>query len=781
MPAPAFPSLAESLPWLAAAHRGDCYTGDLHPPGALHAAFVRAAHPHAEILGIETGPARHPDVVAVWTADDLPASLSPIPCIVPIVNRDGTSRADPPRTLMAADRCRHQGEVLAMVVARSEQAARLAAARVQVRYRPLPAVCDAEQAIAAAAPAVWQEAPGNQCFDWELGDPAERDRVFARARHIVRRRLRNNRIIISPMETRNAIAACVPGRDARVLVSATQGAHWVRDIIARDVLHWPAERLEVITPRVGGSFGTKIFVYPEQVLTLIAADRLQATVKWSATRTEACLADIQGRDNHTDAALALDGDGRILGIATDTLANLGAFLSNYGPFSSTTCGAPLLCGPYRIGTVYARVRGVFTHTAPIDSYRGAGRPEAHYVLERLIDEAARELKLDAVALRQRNLIDEQQDLPYTTATGIRIDSGMFRANMARALQEADHAGFAERRRQSAERGLRRGLGVANFLETNGGFALAKMMERHTGGLPRESARIRFAADGSVRLDVGTQSAGQDHRRAYARILADHLGLPVACIAVHEGLTDQLQQGTGTGGSKSMLSGSTAILQAGDAVIEQARHWLAGRTGRDPGHVNWRDGALCIDEIPLTLSDAARMAHSAVGGEHPFDVHLTATMQSGTYGNGCHVCELEADPATGATRVLRYVAVSDFGTIVSQADVIGQQCGGIAQGLGQALLEECRYDESGHLASADLGSYHLPQASDLPAITVLFQASACQTNRLGLKGCGEAAASAAPPAIMNALHDALAPDLHELIQMPATAQRVWSALRQPRKT
>jgi carbon-monoxide dehydrogenase large subunit len=767
--------LPDALPWLADAYDGKCFTADLNPPGALHAAFVRASHPHAEILSIE-GVADDPEVVGFWTARDLPGH-APIPCIIPLLNRDGTNRADPPRTLMAGSRCRHEGEILAMVVARTERAARRAAAAARVTCRPLPAVVDAWDAIAPNAPQLWEEAPRNVCFDWQLGDDAAKYAAFQGAHRVVHRKLRNNRVVIAPLETRNAIAAPIGNTDSFVLISATQGANWVRDIIARDVLGWEKERLEVLTPLVGGSFGSKIFVYPEQVLVLLASAELRATVKWSATRKESFLTDIQGRDNCTDAYLALDAQGRILAIATDTIANLGAHLSNYAPFSSTTCGAPLLCGIYDIGVVHARVRGVFTNSAPVDSYRGAGRPEAHYVLERMIDEAAHELGMDPVELRLRNALDESR-MPCTTVTGIRIDSGMFRANIRRALIEADYAGFARRRAESLAAGLKRGIGMANFLETNGGFALAKIMERDNGQLPIETARIAFTAEGRLHLDIGTQSSGQDHRGAYAEILAFRLGVPPGCIDVFQGRSDRLRQGTGTGGSKSMLSGSTAILEAATALIEKARSWLASRMQRAAADFVWEDGYFQLDDMRLPILNAAKMADFERSAEHPFDVQVTSTIRAGSYGNGCHICEVEVEPETGVARVVRYAAVSDFGNIVRLADVIAQQHGGIAQGIGQALTEHCVYDSEGRLATDDFASYHLPQAWDIPEIRLVFQSSPCQTNELGLKGCGEAAISASPPAIMNALHDALRNDLHGLIQMPATPQSIWTALHLP---
>lgn len=763
-----------SLPWLEEAYLGQCFTADVHPPSGLHAAFVRAKHAHAEILSVTSDHLDSREVVGFWTAKDLPDTLAPIPCIIPITNRDGSARTDPPRTLMASSRCRHEGEIIAMVVATSQRAARRAAKQVHVEYRPLVAVDDASEAVRADGPRIWDDAKGNVCFDWEMGNAARRDEAFRSAAHVVQLKLRNNRVVIAPIEPRSAIGTYIEHSDSYLLITPTQGANWVRDVIARDVLGWDPRRLDVLTPLVGGSFGAKIFVYPEQVLVLLAAEWLKASVKWSGTRYESFVADVHGRDNHTEASLALDAQGRFIAIATDTIANLGAHLSNYAPFSSTTCGAPLLCGIYQFEQVYARVRGVFTNTAPIDSYRGAGRPEAHYVLERLIDVAASQLGIDPAELRLRNAIDETK-LPYTTATGIHIDSGMFRQNILRAMKAADYTGFGARRAVSVARGLMRGIGMANFLETNGGFALAKLMEKDTGQLPRETARILVAPSGLIQVDVGTQSSGQDHRGAYARILADYLAVPLDHIKVHQGRSDRLRHGTGTGGSKSMLSGSAAILEAADALIVQARRWLAESAGCPVSDIVWDERRLRLDDTALSFLELVRMMDASAPGETPFDVEVTATILAGTYANGCHVCEVEVDPSTGLTRVVRYTAVCDFGKVISVSDVLAQQHGGIVQGIGQALIESCRYGADGRMSTAGLASYHLPQAGDIPELQIVLQENLTLKNRLGLKGCGEAGASAAPPAVINALNHALGSRVLHPVQMPATPETVWMAL------
>lgn len=761
--------------WISEAREGRCFTDDLLPPGCLHAAFTRSPHAHALIESIEhaASSADADGVLAILTARDLPSRIRPIPCIVPLTNRDGSARADPPRTLLAADRVRHQGEAVAMVVARTPQQARRAARRLQVRYRTLPAVSDGVQAVTPDAPQVWDEAPGNVCFDWEMGDARAAQAAFESAAYIVEASVRNNRIIVAPLETRNAIGYHDPKTGNKVLVTASQGVHWVRKVVASDVLGIPESTLEVVTPRVGGSFGSKIFVYPEQVLVLIASERLGAPVKWVSERSEAFVSDTQGRDQFSRAQMALDPEGRIVALRVDTLANLGAHLSNYAPFNATTCGAPMLSGGYRIGVVHARVRGVFTHTPPVDSYRGAGRPEANYLVERLIDHAARSLGIDRAELRRRNLI-RRSDLPYTSATGITMDSGMLDRNMEHALVLAGYASFEDRRQQSLARGYLRGIGVANFVEANGGLALARLME--AGGLPRESARIAFLADGTLRLDVGTQSSGQGHARTYAEVLSRALRISPTHIQVRQGRTDRLAYGTGTGGSKSLLAGSSAILLAADEVLEKARLWAANRWGVETGELEWQNGVLAGPAIRSSLLELVRDARGQCEGAHAFDVEAIATIRHGTYGNGCHVCEVEVDPRTGQTRILRYVGVHDFGNLVSPEQVASQLRGGITQGIGQALFEDCRFDpEDGRLLSADMGSYHLPQASELPTFELHFEGSACATNRLGVKGCGESGASGASPAVMNAIDDALGEFRGPDLQMPATAQRVWECL------
>jgi carbon-monoxide dehydrogenase large subunit len=770
--------------WLRVARSGHVFTEDICPEDCLHVAFVRSPHAHARIIDIQKNIEDMDGVTVVWTAADLPDHVRPIPCIIPLLNRDGTSRADPPRTLLAHEKVRHQGEAVAMVIAKTARMAAAAARRVEVIYEPLPSVTDSVQALAPDAPLVWDDIPNNLCFDWETGDEAAVEIAMKSAASVVEAYIVNSRVIVNPLETRSAIGWVDPVTGNRILISPSQGVNWSRDVIARDVLGWDPSTVEMITPRVGGSFGVKIFVYPEQVLVLLAAQRLGRAVKWVASRKEAFLSDTQGRDHRTRVRLALDADGHFLAIRADTDANLGAFLSNYGPFNPTGCSTPVLPGAYRIGAMYSRVRGAHTHTTPIDSYRGAGRPEANYVLERVIDIAALELGLDRVELRKRNLL-RPEDLPYTTSTGVRLEGGLFADNLTRTLQKIDYAGFPSRRRRSNVNNKLRGLGFANFLETNGGMAIARLTE--PGGLPRESARICFYRDGRLRADVGTQSSGQGHRVSYAKILADHLNYDQAAISVHQGRTDRLAQGLGTGGSKSLLTGSTALLKAADAVIQNARSWVSAHWNIPLEQTRWEGGQLVCGAHYFSLQDLAIRAATDLPAHapHPFAVEVCATIEKGTFANGCHACELEIDPDTGAVEILHYVCVNDFGVIISDDKVRGQVLGGSAQGIGQALLEDCQFDhDSGQLLTGDLGRYHLPQVSTIPRIEIVLNQGSAGSNRLGIKGCGESGASAAPPAVMNAIQDALSSKLSKkasAIQMPATPPAIWTLLQATEST
>ncbi|HLR50416.1 MAG TPA: xanthine dehydrogenase family protein molybdopterin-binding subunit [Candidatus Sphingobacterium stercoripullorum] len=750
------------------------FTEDIYPDEHLHAIFVRSPYAHAKIVSIKDQTQDIEGVVGVWSANDLPDSIKPIPCVIPLFNRDGSPRKDPPRTLLAKDKVRHQGEAVVMVVARSAAIAKRAAQAVKVIYEPLPAVIDAKKALENEAPSVWEDIESNICFDWEAGDQNATMRAMEKAEHIIQAQIINSRIVASPLETRSAVAWIEQGQ--RVLVTPTQGVHWVRDTIAKDVLGWDPCTVSVFTPRVGGSFGTKIFIYPEQVLVLWAAQELTQAVKWVASREEAFVSDTQGRDHQTVARLALDSQGKFLALETNTIANLGAFLSNYGPFNATECGNAVITGAYKIGSFYNRVRGVMTNTAPVDSYRGAGRPEANNILERIIDIAALELGLDKAELRQTNLI-QTTDLPFRTLTNIYLKNGAFANNLDTALEKIGYTHFKLRQQESLRQGKLRGLGIANFLETNGGIAIAKLMQ--PDGIPKESAYLTFNADGRLIAEVGTQCSGQGQIESYTLLLSEYLHYQIDDVEISQGSTLNLQQGTGTGGSKSLLTGSSALLQAADESVQKARLWLAQHYDWASDKIGWQDGFFHYEQSKLSLKELAIKA-AAQTKSHPFEVHTSSIIAEGTFGNGCHICEIELDPETGQLEILRYITVNDFGHIFSAKNVKAQVIGGVAQGIGQAVLEECIFSsqDTPVFLNTDLGSYHLPQASHIPHVEVFFQTDQPGANALGIKGCGESGISAATPALMNALQDALSLVIGEKavnVQMPATAVRLWSMI------
>jgi len=748
------------------------YTDDISVPAQGYAVILRSPHAHARIAALDTATARAmPGVRTILTADDL-ADIGPLPCPITLSNRDGSKMAKPLRPVLAGPIVRHVGDPVAFIVADTLDQARDAAEAIAIDYVDLPAIAvaggDLAAALDPAAPQVWPEAPNNLCMDWQLGDEAAVAAAFDRAAHRVQVTLVNNRLVSNPMEPRNALAEYRDGHFT--LTTSSQGVHSLRDSFAK-MLHVPAETIRVITPDVGGGFGTKIFPYPEQVLALIAARQTGRPVKWTGERSDCFLADAHGRDNLTTATMAVDDQGRFLALSVETLANLGAYLSYYGPFVPTLAGTQMLVGVYDIPAAHVRVRGLFTHTVPVDAYRGAGRPEAAYVIERLVEAVARHLNLDSAEIRRRNFITPAQ-MPYQTALGSTYDSGDFARNLDDALALGHAASFAERRQQSHDAGKLRGLGLATYIEACSG-----------GG--DERAIIRFDTDGRVEILIGTQSNGQGHATAYAQIAADRLGLPIDAIIVRQGDTGLIPTGKGTGGSRSVPVGGAAVRNAADRVIDKAKRLAADYLEAAIEDIEFADGLLTIagTDRQIHLTEIARRA---ILGEVPADetpmldgTDVFLPPQS-TYPNGCHLVEIEIDPETGATELLAYTVVDDFGYIVNPLLLAGQVHGGIAQGVGQALLEACVYDRaSGQLLTGSLTDYALPRADLLPPITFATNIVPCTTNLLGIKGAGEAGAIGATPAVINAVLDALSSRGIRHIDMPATPQRIWSALHQSR--
>lgn len=740
------------------------YTDDVPLDGALHLQVLRSPHAAAKITGIDTRTAAAmPGVIAVITGADLAADgIGPIPCVVPIENQDGTPRAEADRPVLAGDIVRHVGEAVACVVAETAQAARDAVEAIEVTYDMTQSVTDLARAMDAGQPQVHETAPHNQVFDWASGDAGAVDTLFETAAHVTKLRVINNRIVVNSLEPRAARVDfdAVSGR--WTLTGNTQGGWMLRDILSQMVFKVPADRFRVITPDVGGGFGMKLFVYPEHVMLCYAARKLGRAVKWTADRSEAFLSDTHGRDHVTEAELALDADNRFIAMRVRNMANMGAYLSNYGPFIPTFAGSIVLAGVYGFKAIHVQVLGVFTNTVPVDAYRGAGRPESNYLLERLIDTTARELGIDRAALRRHNFVAAAA-MPYRSAMNQTYDSGDFHQVLDRALDIIDWEGFPARRAQSAARGKRRGIGMAYYLEA-------------TGGAPEERAEIRFTRDGFVDVFVGTQSTGQGHETAYTQLVGDRLGIDPDRIRVRQGDTDTIPQGGGTGGARSLYSEGQAIALTATSIIDKGRKAAADHLEAAMADIVFESGAFKIvgTDRQVDIVTLAGTLHGDAG--NALDTAEIAKIDKHTFPNGCHVAEVEIDPETGVVSVVRYLVCDDAGTIVNPMIVRGQVHGGVAQGLGQALLERTAYDvETGQLVSGSLMDYALPRADDLPDIEVEFVEIPCASNPLGVKGAGEAGAVGSPPALINAVVDALAEDGVRHIDMPATPERIWEAI------
>jgi carbon-monoxide dehydrogenase large subunit len=746
------------------------YVDDINAPGQLHGIVLRSPYGHAAIEGIDTEAARAmPGVRGVFTAADLDADgIGPLPCIAQVATV--APMIVPPRHALARDCVRHVGDPVAFVVADTGDRARDAAELVAVAYRQLPAVVDATEALAAEAPLLWDEAPGNLSYRFERGDKAAVDAAVAEAAHVVEIELVNNRLVVAPVEPRAAIGSYDAAADCFDLLLTGQGVHSLRQQLAGAVFHMPPDRIVVRAPDVGGGFGVKNFLYPEWVLVLWAARQLGHPVKWIAERGEEFVSAAQGRDNYTRGRLALDRDGRLLALDVDTVANLGAYLSTNGPGSSTNSPASAMGGVYAIPAVFMAVRGVFTNTVPIDAYRGAGKPEANYLIERLVDRAARRLAVDPVALRQRNLISR---FPYRSGLGVTIDCGRFAANLDEMAQRLPADGFAARRRAAAERGKLRGLGIACFLETS-------------RGTPGERAEIRFEADSRIALVLGTQSNGQGHETSFPQIAADLLGIPVAAFRFVQADTRAVRSGNGHGGARSMYMGGTALYLAAQMVLSKGRAIAAHLLQADASEVNFSAGRFTVGGERgidlLALAAAALDPANLPDGMTPgLDADAYNDSDVFTFPNGCHAAEIEMDPETGAVTLERYAAIDDYGRLINPMLTVGQVQGGLAQGIGQALLEHTVYDgRSGQLLSGSFMDYALPRAADLPPLDITLAELPTAVNPLGVKGAGQAGCIAAPQTIINAILDALAPLGIEHIDMPATPERVWRAIRSARR-
>lgn len=761
------------------------FVADLVLPGELHCVFVRSPHGHAVLRRIDTAHAAAcPGVVAVLTSDDLAAEgVRPMRPLWIIRSRDGRPMAEPKRHVLAREAVRHVGEAVAAVIAETREQALDAAEAVEVEYEVLPALIDARAATAPDAPLLHANAPGNVCFQWARGDEDVVKQALQAAAHVTLIDLVNNRLIGAAIEPRAVIASVDPANDRLTLYSSTQVPHHIRRLVAEE-LGVAESRIRVVAPDVGGGFGYKGKHYPEETVLAFAARRLRRPVKWVASRSESFVSDYQGRDHVTHAALALDREGRFLGLAVKTFANLGAYPSSFGAAIPSAIYSALLAGVYRTPAIFVECTGVFTNTVPTDAYRGAGRPEACYVLERLADKAARELGLDRAEIRRRNLVTAAQ-MPYKTPIGPTYDSGDFPKVLARALDLANYPGFAGRRAEAAREGLLRGIGIACYVESSG-----VAPSRFAGTLGAragfyESASIRMEPDGAVQARLGTHNHGQGHETSFAQILSSRLGVPIENIEIVEGDTDVVPQGTGTFGSRSIAIGGSALHGAAMKVVAKGKLIAAHMLEAAAGDIGFADGwfAVAGTDRKVHLTEVARAAY--IPHDFPLETLEPGLQDTAVYdpssfafSNGAHVCEVEVDAETGAVRVAGYWAVDDVGTVINPMIVEGQVQGGVAQGLGQALREHCAYENaSAQLLSGSFMDYSVPRADDFPAIVSEFdEGQPCTHNPLGAKGCGEAGAIAAPAALVNAVLDALHPLGVRDVAMPLTPDRIWCAIQ-----
>jgi aerobic carbon-monoxide dehydrogenase large subunit len=743
-------------------HGNGRYVADHMPKGALSAVVLRSPHAHARFRITDVAKARAmPGVRLLLTADDI-TELGPLPCVA--APPDLTVEA-PPYPVLAREQVRHVGDSVAFVVADTIDQAKDAAEAIAIEWQALPHVVDAAAAVAPGAPLVWPQRAGNIAFETTLGDEAKTAAAFQAAAKTVSLKLINQRLVTNYLDTRGVVAEYDEAQDRITLTLSSQGSHIIRDILCGPVLKIANDKMRVVTPDVGGGFGTKLFPYREYVLAAVAAKRLKRPVKWIADRTEHFLGDTQGRDNVTEAKLALSENGRFLALHIDSLCDMGAYLSAFAPYIPYV-GAVMLPGVYDIPTCFIRLRATFTNTVPVDAYRGAGRPEAAYVIERLVDTAARDLGIAVDTLRKRNFI-KPKAMPHRTPTGKLYDSGEFAEHMARAQELGDWSGFNKRLAQSKKAKKLRGIGLATYIEA-------------CGNNGPERAVVRLEKDGIITVLIGSQSTGQGHHTAYAQLIAEHLDVPPERVNVFQGDTDLIQSGVGTGGSSSIPCGGASVAGAARKLADNLKNLATDTLEAAASDLEIANGQVRVagTDRAVSFTDLARLPKA--DGQLTTEDAFKPTEP--TYPNGTHLAEVEVDPETGRVDILNYIVVDDFGVTLNPLMLAGQVHGGAVQGVGQALMENTVYDkDSGQLLTASLMDYALPRAIDAPAFTFETRNVRCTTNVLGVKGAGEAGAIGSCPAVINAVVDALWRACRiRHIDMPATAERVWQTLEEGRR-
>ncbi|PDQ18737.1 carbon monoxide dehydrogenase [Mesorhizobium sanjuanii] len=754
------------------------YVDDMVVPGMKHAAFVRSPHAHAQIKKIDVRQAQGmPGVIGVLTGKELKADgIGNLICGWMIHSKDGSPMKMGAWSPLAFDKVRYVGDAVVVVVAETKGQARDAAEAVDITYKELKAVVDAPKALERGAPQIHPEADNNLIFDWELGDGKATDAAIQAAAHVTRMKIVNNRLVPNAMEPRAALGHYDKAEDHYTCWTTSQNPHVARLVMSAFYNVAPENKLRVIAPDVGGGFGSKIYIYPEEIVCLWASKKTGVPVKWVADRTESFLTDAHGRDHVSTVEMGFDKNNRITGLKVDTIANLGAYMSLFSSCVPTYLYATLLSGQYDIPAIHANVRAVYTNTAPVDAYRGAGRPEATYLLERTMETAARELGVSPAELRRKNFITS---FPHQTPVIMNYDAGDYAASLDAAMKASDYAGFAARKTAAAKKGKLRGIGMSNYIEACGLAPSAAVGSLGAGVGLWESAEVRVNAVGTIEVLTGSHSHGQGHETTFAQLVNQRFGVPIDSVSIVHGDTDKVQMGMGTYGSRSGAVGMSAVAKALDKVEAKAKKIAAHLLEADEGDIVIEDGTLKVagtdKSVPwFQMALAAYTAHNLPGGMEP-GLKETAFYDPSnfTFPAGCYICEVEIDPETGTTEIIQFVAADDFGNIINPMIVEGQVHGGIAQGIGQALLEGAFYDASGQLLTASYMDYTMPRASDLPSFKVSTSNTPCPGNPLGIKGCGEAGAIGSPPAVINAITDAIGVTD---IAMPASPSTVWAAIR-----
>ncbi|MAF47267.1 MAG: xanthine dehydrogenase family protein molybdopterin-binding subunit [Rhodospirillales bacterium] len=757
------------------------YTDDINRPGQTYAYFLRSAVAHAEIKGIDVSAAAKADgVVAVFTGADM-EGIGGLPCGWGLTFQNGDPMVEPAHPVLAQGKVRHVGDPVAIVIAESKKQAKAAAQLIKLDLDELPAVVNMVKA-AEGGTLVHDEAANNICYDWAIGEKDVVDEAFSKADHVTTIDIVNNRLIPNAIEPRVAIGEFEATSGDYTLYTTTQNPHVIRLLMGAFVLQIPEHKLRIVAPDVGGGFGSKIFHYAEEAAVTWASAQINRPIKWTAERSESFISDAHGRDHVSHAELALDKDGKFLGLRVETYANMGAYLSTFAPAVPTYLHATLLAGTYTTPVIYCNIKAMFTNTVPVDAYRGAGRPEASYILERLVDRAAREMGIDQVEIRRQNFIQPDQ-FPYQTPVALAYDSGDYNATLDTALKNADVKGFDKRKAASKKDGKLRGIGYSTYIEACGvaPSAVAGALGARAGLY--ESAVVRVHPTGSVSLFTGTHSHGQGHETTFAQLVSDQLGIDFESVDVVHGDTSKIQFGMGTYGSRSLAVGGEAIVRATNKIIDKGRKIAAHVLEASEGDIEFKDGAFTVSGTDKSMAFGEVALTAYVPHNFPHDTLEPGLEESAfydplnfTFPGGCHICEVEVDPATGSVEVAAFTAVDDVGRVINPMIVEGQVHGGVTQGIGQALLEGCVYDDNGQLLTGSYLDYTMPRADNLPSYNVGTEETLCAHNSLGVKGVGEVGAIGSPPAVINAVVDALSELGVTDVPMPATSQAVWRAIQ-----